>query len=245
MFIRGSTLLFTSILAYGFSPDFSLPTLCPRSSCQTSVVSMQFAPSLVFTSKNSVAIVAAKLLHAQDPNNKAQLCLAVWKLTSQADLALSILLDSLGDDSCEVIIVASALGKMGPAAYPAVPNLLQLLSKDDWEIRASVARALGRIGHPSAIPDLIALFRDDNPIVVASARFALHKIGNKSIPYIVAQLKSRDSRIKLEAIKTLGLYRGQPRKVLPFLLPLLYNDEFGVKDEAVRSINKLSCDSEQ
>jgi HEAT repeat protein len=44
-----------------------------------------------------------------------------------------------------------ALGKMGPAAKPTVPDLVRLLADEEWDVRQEAAAALKKID-PKALP---------------------------------------------------------------------------------------------
>jgi HEAT repeat protein len=50
---------------------------------------------------------------------------------------------------------ARSLGRMGPAARPAVPALRHALFDGDGAVRVASARALGDAGDRSAVPDLV------------------------------------------------------------------------------------------
>jgi HEAT repeat protein len=73
------------------------------------------------------------------------------------------------------------LGRIGPAASAAVPELGQALTDPVFEVRASVAFALGRIGSEAheAIPSLAAAMRDPSPVVRWASLWALDQIGPK------------------------------------------------------------------
>jgi len=74
---------------------------------------------------------------------------------------------------------AEALGKLGPAARPAVAALIEALKDKDKLVRSESARALGRIGPEAkqAVPALTLAARDPEPIVAREAVEALRKIG--------------------------------------------------------------------
>jgi serine/threonine-protein kinase len=74
---------------------------------------------------------------------------------------------------------AEALGKLGPAARPAVAVLIEALKDKDKLVRSESAKALGRIGPEAkqAIPALTVATRDPEPIVSREAVEALRKIG--------------------------------------------------------------------
>src|SRR5262245_8561681 len=89
--------------------------------------------------------------------------------------------DALGDASGEIrSTAATAIGNLGAAAVPAVPQLVKQLKSDDTkEARETAARALGRIGkaapeEKSAVPPLTAAAKEDaDPVTRVVAHGAL------------------------------------------------------------------------
>jgi hypothetical protein len=74
---------------------------------------------------------------------------------------------------------AQALGKIGPAAKKAVPDLLTALRDEDEDVRAAAAAALGKIGPVTkeVVPALTEALKDPAYIVRANAVGALGRIG--------------------------------------------------------------------
>jgi HEAT repeat protein len=76
---------------------------------------------------------------------------------------------------------AVALGKLGEAGAPAVPDLTAALRHPDADVRACASRALGAIGQPahSAEAELKALRRDNDEPVRRAAAKALGKLNGE------------------------------------------------------------------
>jgi len=90
-----------------------------------------------------------------------------------------------------------ALGKLGPAASPAVASLTKQLDSDSIQIRAYAAYALGEIGetNPEMIAKLIELVGHERPIVRRTVLKALLKLDvdpEVSLPIFVRMLENSD-----------------------------------------------------
>lgn len=73
---------------------------------------------------------------------------------------------------------AESLGRFGPEARPAVPDLVEALKDDNKMIRQGVAYALGEIGDTEAVPALQTATKDPEKDVRTAADFALKRIRN-------------------------------------------------------------------
>lgn len=95
--------------------------------------------------------------------------------------ALSVLLQALEDDDPKVqTLAASALGKWGKAARPAIPQLLKMLQKPRVPQQANAAaRALGHIGLDSegVVPALITLLETE-PATASDRGTLLKAVGD-------------------------------------------------------------------
>jgi HEAT repeat protein len=86
---------------------------------------------------------------------------------------------------------AQLLGKLGPLAKAAVPELLRALGDPDMTVATTAAGALSKIGEP-AVPGLIAATTSTNQITRHMAVFALGEIGSsarESIPALISRLE--------------------------------------------------------
>jgi len=86
-----------------------------------------------------------------------------------------------------------SLGKIGPAAVPALSELLQ---SETAQIRVEAAGALARLGPAAkdAIPALTKAFRDRE--ATAAAGGALANIGADAVPTIAGFLKDKDYTVR-------------------------------------------------
>jgi HEAT repeat protein len=69
------------------------------------------------------------------------------------------------------------LESIGPAAAPAVPELIQVLERGAWSDRPAAARALGSIGAAKAVPALVAALSRNNWRLTINAAEALGRFG--------------------------------------------------------------------
>ena len=101
------------------------------------------------------------------------------------------------------IKAAEALGEMGPAAIPA---LIELLLDKDYEVRRAASSALKPIIGPAAIPALTELLRDKK--VRSGATETLGKIGSVAIPALTELLKDDDAGVRKAAADALEKITG-------------------------------------
>ena len=100
-----------------------------------------------------------------------------WRLTGSTDLAVEILIGELEYDKFPWQ-AAEVLGRLGPAAAPAVDALAALLESPDAELRVTAAETLGRLGAVAkpAVPALRRAAENPDPDVRHAAVEALKMI---------------------------------------------------------------------
>ena len=89
-------------------------------------------------------------------------------------LARLVALLASEDDPAVQESLSWAVARHGGAA---TAHLLDHLDDEDPEVRARIARALGKLGDPRAAPGLVARLDDVDPTVVSEAVFALGRTG--------------------------------------------------------------------
>ena len=106
-------------------------------------------------------------------------------------------------------VAACQLGDLGPAAAPAVPDLIQALS-DEREVRGCAASALSKIGPAAApaVPELTKMLNGDWVGNRVSAAEALGNIGpdaSSAVPTLItALLTDKEAMVRIRAARALG-----------------------------------------
>lgn len=116
--------------------------------------------------------------------------------------ALPVLLQALASHCRRVRREAVwALGRLGPAAEPAVAPLISALQDRDPKVCQGAARALGLIGPKAAAaaPGLLALLADTNYLLCRMAAWALGQIGPAGVPALIQALAAPDLFVRCEA----------------------------------------------
>ena len=91
----------------------------------------------------------------------------------------------------------------------AVPALIQSLQDQDWYVRATAARALGKIGESAkdAVPALIQLLQDQEAEVRDYVADALEKIGT---PEALEALEALEATKEYKSLLLLQEERSKP-----------------------------------
>jgi hypothetical protein len=135
--------------------------------------------------------------------------------------AVPALRDALKRSSADRIVLARTLGRMGPAAADAIPDLVNLL--DDRDARFEAALALGAIRPPDPpVPALVNALRDSSlPVRLAAADTLLRldpAPGATVAPVLGALASSPYPGISLEAAAALRrIDPGKAKQALPAL----------------------------
>jgi HEAT repeat protein len=118
-----------------------------------------------------------KAANSQDFASRSEACLALWRITGDAREATDILI-SLFEYLEHDLLAITALGEMGPAAAPAIPELLKRMENEDLSYALEGAVALGKMGPAaaSAIPKLTELSKSVDPELRIVAKKALKAI---------------------------------------------------------------------
>ena len=135
-----------------------------------------------------------------------------------------------GDDVEENAVArnaARALGKLGPIAAPAIPDLLETLNDDDHGLREAAARSLGQLNATAAVPLLVA--RLASGPAVAGAR-------EEGTP----RLKEPCDAL-LEALGDIGVVEDQVLQVLHLFLD---HERPVVRSSACRALLQLTGESQ-
>jgi len=166
-------------------------------------------------------------------------------LAAPTDASLSALLVRI--DSPEPRLRASAaraLGRLGPAASPAVPRLVRRLGDPEPPVRAGAAWALGQIGPPArpALLPLVERLRDDDPSVRFHAGESLGRIGpdtEAARRALVAVVEDAAAPGRAEAAAALGHLGAAAQGALPALVAALEDPRESVRGRAAWALGQI------
>jgi len=134
---------------------------------------------------------------------------------------------------------AETLARIGPAAAPAVPELIDALSDDQYAVHKAAENALTRIGAP-AVSALTRGLSTRNEQLRRRIVSILGHLGPSSAPALVQTLrKDESSFIRLSAIESLGQLQPLPVTVVPALIGALSDLDEGVRGAACDVLGSL------
>jgi len=134
-----------------------------------------------------------------------------WEYELRFEASLAELMIALRDGEGPArAAAASALGRLGAAAAPAISALVDALRDSQDSARAAAAEALGRLGDQRAIPALVQSLRDPSADVRGRSAGALGEIGGPAavaIPKLLETLHDPESLVRATAVEALGRIR--------------------------------------
>ena len=112
-----------------------------------------------------------------------------------------------------------ALGKLGPLARTALPDLCEALRDPDPRTASGAAQALGSMGAEGAdaVLALAEAMRGTNIVLCRLASKALSQIGWPALATLIAHLQHADPFVRGEAALALGWMGVPARSAVPFL----------------------------
>jgi HEAT repeat protein len=147
-----------------------------------------------------------------------------------------------------------ALEKLGPAAKPALPELIKALDDSDKQVWANALAAIAAIGPGAtdAIPRLMQVFdsrrggdmrqRDKAQMIMRAAN-ALACIGDAARPALIEALKSNDTGVRFGATKALGGMGAQSRDAIPALIENLGHADEDLRNEVIGTLALIGGDA--
>ncbi len=146
------------------------------------------------------------------------------------------------------------LGKLGPQAKPAVPELIAVLDdaavdrglKPRASIRRGAAQSLGKIGadESTAVEGLLNTLRDDNPYVRLASALALWQIAkhDAAVPTAIEAFGDQDHFVRGEAARTLGEMRVESEAAIKALATALCDEDGYVRADAALALGAIRRD---
>ncbi len=165
----------------------------------------------------------AELVH--DPHgNTVRYCaaIALGEVEGDATEKLGPLTAFLGDEEPLVVGVAlRALGSLGPAARPALPEVRRLLQKGE---QSDAPLALAAIDPNGAVDDLAAALSPGSPSTRTNSALALGRFGpaaNSAVPDLKRALRDHDRSVRIYAAMALFQIGGNAETALATISAIL------------------------
>jgi HEAT repeat protein len=163
------------------------------------------------------------------------------------DIVAGVPIPNLIPDAVDVHVAmaaAAALGKFGPAALGAVPELIKRLTDPCASVREEAARALGNIGPAAsaAVPALIdALKGDGSREPSNSAIEALAQINAETaVSVLIEVLRHPDLDRRWTAAAALGALGPQAAAAIPDLLRARIDSNPDLREAIDQAIESIS-----
>ncbi len=162
---------------------------------------------------------------------------AIKALGGMGVVALLDLIQATGVSEEDTDLAAiEAIGKLGPAAHPALPTLSAILKDGRPSARQEAAKSLGKIG-PAALPELLdALQNEPDQQVMNEIEASLAKIGPAAVPGLVRFLKSQDKEVISRAVGVLSEI-GPP--AVPGLIVALRTEDACTRIEVLKALRGI------
>jgi HEAT repeat protein len=147
----------------------------------------------------------------------------------------------------ETVLVVEALGAIGGAAAPAVPDLIRATRDSRESVRRTAAQTLGQIGRSAeiAVPCLVDLILDDRqPSVRDAAATALPLTGPRATRTIRFLLKHDDPEVRWRAIDAVPDLSQDQVSCRPRLTQLLNDPVPRIRLHAAQSLWTITGQSD-
>ncbi len=203
-------------------------------------------PLELFVGKNLGAIL--NLLRDPDPRARRMAVEFLELIEDAATPALPLLVTSLTDEDRYVRrSAARTIANIAPEkAALAVPGLANLLNDSDLNVRRAAAKTLAEMGPlaQAAVPALAKAVVSGDPVARVDAMEALRSIGpdagKAAVPQLIEALRNPDPRVKSQAAKVLGSFKGVAAAAIPGLQHALGDDMQEVRDSASQAILEIN-----
>jgi HEAT repeat protein len=182
-------------------------------------------------------------LRDADPVVRVRAAWALWEVDRQTRDTVPLLIQEAQIRLRQPpgVTALRMLGRMGPEAKAAVPDLLALMKREpDLGTRLELARTLGAIGPASreAVPALLELARDVHVFWGREADELSDHEGGREKPTFSRPLALTDADLRREARRVLA---GRSDSVVPALQELLDNLTTGLGEEVVQTLARLGA----
>ncbi len=220
------------------------PALAPRLKSSQETTRLEALAELVGSEQaipDCLDDVAACLAH----DNERERTLAVEVLTRMGVPAVPALITGLEESQPPTVRIATAsgLGRIGPAAAPAIDWLCAAFTSGDPTVRWHAAFALGRVGQ-AAVPALRPLLESSDTQVVAAAADGLDWIGEDAWEAVedLQRLAGTTSSPLLQLACTSALLKisGDAAAALPVIESMLQDENQDTRKACLERLGMLS-----
>ena len=131
-------------------------------------------------------------------------------------------------------------------ANVAVPALIQALQDKDWQVQATAAYTLGRLGSEarSAIPALSQAIKVNNADIRFVAVQALGEIGSEAVvPALIEALQDKDENVRVSAVEALNKIGTAAKPAVPLLTKVFWDGNWFVRSKSAKIIASLGLDN--
>jgi len=140
---------------------------------------------------------------------------------------------------------AETLGRIGPGAKRAAPDLVRRLLDPQFEVQEAAGKALQQMGDES-IPALTEALRSKHDGLRKVALDALSRSGPKGVPIIITLLKKDENTfIRANAADALGSVQPATTEIIQALVRALSDLEESVRGSAADSLGRLGMASRE
>jgi HEAT repeat protein len=144
---------------------------------------------------------------------------------------------------------ATALGRIGPDAAPAVPLLVKALGDPAWKLKAAAIDAVRGIGPAAAeaVVAIVPIMKEGGPDIRADAARALQALGpaaKEAVPVLIDALADNTPFVRRESAIALGRIGPDARAALPALGKMLQDSDTSNAVEPAAAIWLIGRDNQ-
>jgi HEAT repeat protein len=197
---------------------------------------------------NDVVKVLTKSLESSLPEIRNEAIYGLGECGAKAVPSLTKLVQGYEKNDSLAWHAAAALSQMGPAAEPAIPDLMAALESKNEAVASHAAAALGAIGPKSklAVPGLLKLLSSGNIVVKEHAASALGNMGRAAEPAVndlAKLLKHENEDLRGIAATALGKIGPSAETAIPALVSALDDEHGAVALHAADALGRIGPNS--
>lgn len=192
--------------------------------------------------------VLVKALHSKHRLIQGEATRGLMLIGPAAVPQLAELVGNFAQDPQSAASAAATLRSMGPAAYPALPALIQALASRHDLVVTHAADAIGAIG-PTAkdsLSELQKLLASEHPLLRTHAAHNVGRLGPAAAPAIgdlEKLLQDKDMNVRREAAQALGQIGRSAKSAVPGLIAALKDEAQPVVIAAAHALARMGSEA--